>query len=128
MQAAWRGGLPQAFVEKPVSSLSHSRRKLVAAVRMLDLELLRDTIKPINRRGGLCDFIHAAPFEIRITQRRVDKYSTRGQRANQFMKVERDFAQAALIIQQPRHVTFAGPTLDLSIHIIYKRIEAATGH
>src|SRR2546427_7844944 len=117
MQAAWRGGLPQAFVEKPVRSLWHGRRKLVAAVRMLDLELLRDTIKPINRRGGLYDFIHAAPFEIRITQRRVDKHSPWRQRSEEFMEVEWNFAWTVLIIGQPWYVTFAGPTLDVSVHI-----------
>src|SRR5207253_11193150 len=93
---------------------------------MNNLKPIPFAIKRINRGSGCGNSINTAPFEIHVPNRSTEVASSRGQRADQLMKIEWDFGQR--ILQQLWHVTFARPPFDVAVHVIQKRIQPATGN
>src|SRR5258706_8599195 len=64
----------QLLLEQPIRFLPDRRWKIMPAIRMLRAEVLQRTVQSVNLRRGSHDFVHAAPFEICVPQRRVDKH------------------------------------------------------
>src|SRR6185503_10497283 len=90
------------------------------------MQPLTRTIKLIDIRSGLGDFIHAAPLEVCVTVRRADKTMAWCQGADHLMKIERDLPQWK--VEQLRHIAFARPPFDVPIHVIEIGIESTTGN
>ena len=95
----------------------------MGAIRMDHLKLIGSAEQLIDRLCRFRDRIHAAPFEIVISQRRADETTARSERSDQFVKIERKLVER--IIQQAWHVTLMGPPLDVSALIIAERIKPA---
>ena len=112
--------LVEDSIEHAVCPLSLFSRKLVAAIRMFDLQVSRAVEKPINRPGARDDLVNAGAIEIAVVQRRIDKERAGGEGPDEFMKVERYFIQPCSVIKQRRHVSLAGPSLDVAALVIQK--------
>src|SRR5262245_64362167 len=118
-------------IKKFVSLFPHVARKQMPAIGMFDAEVLRRPIQPVNRRRCPRNLVHAAPSEIRVAERRVDKNLSWRQRTDEFVEVERNFIQSSGILREPGHVTrlapaaFRLPDRRIAAVVIDKRIEAA---
>ena len=92
---------------------------------------MRHAVERVNLGSGFGDGIYAAPFEIRVAERRVDKNLSRCQRPDEFVEVKREFVQTSSILREPGHVArlapaaFGFPNLRIAAIVIEKRIEAA---
>src|SRR6266581_1789931 len=78
------------ILQQLVRVLSDLGGKIVRAVGMLDSQVLRRTIKLIDRLRSPNDLIHAGPFKIGIAERSADENRAGRQRADQFMKIKGD--------------------------------------
>src|SRR5437868_4914699 len=105
----------------------------MSAVRMFNAQFLRCAVEFVNRRRCLHNRIHAAPFEIGVADRRVDKDAAWRERADQLVEIERNVVQTTGKLGELRHIarlapaTFRFPDFRIAAIIIRERVEAATG-
>ena len=121
----WPPWLEKALIHEPVRLLSDFGREIMTTVRMLETQILRLTVKPIDLCRCSHDFINAPPLEIGIVERSINKYRPRGERGNEFVKIEWNFAKPTLKLEKFRHIAIAGPAFDIAVHVVEVRIEAA---
>src|SRR5436309_5106717 len=121
----WPPWLEKALIHEPVRLLSDFGREIMTTVRMLETQILRLTVKPIDLCRCSHDFINAPPLEIGIVERSINKYRPRGERGNEFVKIEWNLAKPTLKLEKFRHIAIAGPAFDIAVHVVEVRIEAA---
>src|SRR5436190_18266014 len=101
------------------------------AIRMFDAQVLRHAGERVNLGSGFGDGINAAPSEIRVAERRVDKDLPWRERADQFVEVKRNLVQPAGILREFGHVArlapaaYRFPNLRIAAIVIGERIKAA---
>src|SRR5262245_860932 len=122
------------LVEQRVGLLAHFGRKVVAARGVLNSQSLGMTVQLEHRPGGGGDPVHAVGPKVRVLCGSNDQDVSRGQGPDQFVEVERDVGQSALVIRELWHVTGLTPPLlwqpvcFLAVVVVEKRVEPATRH
>ena len=63
----------EVLVEEAVGGVPHFGREVVLTVRVLHAQVLGDTVKPIDRGGGIHNAVHTLPAEVGVALGCVDK-------------------------------------------------------